>query len=192
MAARRVLHFGVLMLLLAPQPAASQWATSALPDRDYVVMSRFLTAVDAYVVEHHRLFEPLSEDMMCLPEDTLAKMNTLAEVPREARRPPREGEMFTPDAAELFRRLIFAAFYGDEDHGGDLLAQIGREALLAPPIYVNQPPPSGTSNGMPGLVAELPPLPDELEYRFIGRHLVIVDVPANLVVDIIRDALPMY
>ena len=35
-------------------------------------MSRFLTAADAYVLLHHRLFEPLSEEFMCLPEDSIA------------------------------------------------------------------------------------------------------------------------
>jgi hypothetical protein len=36
----------------------------------------------------------------------------------------------------------------------------------------------------------LPPLPLELEYRLAGRALVLVDVSANLVVDVLVDALP--
>jgi hypothetical protein len=32
----------------------------------------------------------------------------------------------------------------------------------------------------------LPPLPEELEYRFVGRDLVLIDVTANLVVDVLR------
>ena len=40
------------------------------------------------------------------------------------------------------------------------------------------------------LVGLLPPLPDELEYRFVGRHLVLLDVEANLVVDVLRKAVP--
>mgnify|MGYP006375434595 CR=1 FL=1 len=34
----------------------------------------------------------------------------------------------------------------------------------------------------------LPPLPEGLEYRFVGRHLIIRDVAANIVVDVLRDA----
>jgi hypothetical protein len=42
----------------------------------------------------------------------------------------------------------------------------------------------------PSLLLALPPLPRELEYRFWDRHLVLVDLHANLVVDILENALP--
>jgi hypothetical protein len=41
----------------------------------------------------------------------------------------------------------------------------------------------------PNLLLILPDLPKDLEYRFIGRHLVIRDVRANIVVDEIRYAI---
>ena len=187
----RMLHMSVLMLLVAPIPPAvgAQWAMSALPDRDYVVMSGFLTAVDAYIVEHHRLFAPLSEEMMCLPEDTLERMNALVEVAREDRRPPREGEIFAPDVADVFRRLVSTTFAGEESNIGDPIARIEQEALCAPPLRVNEPPPRGIGRTLiPSFANGLPPLPEELEYRLVGRDLVLVDVPRNLVVDVIRDA----
>jgi hypothetical protein len=37
---------------------------------------------------------------------------------------------------------------------------------------------------------ELPPLPEELAYRIVGRDLVLVDSKANLVVDLLHEALP--
>jgi hypothetical protein len=40
------------------------------------------------------------------------------------------------------------------------------------------------------MLAGLPELPGELEYRFLGRDLLLVDVLANLVVDVLHDALP--
>jgi len=42
----------------------------------------------------------------------------------------------------------------------------------------------------PALLAALPALPEELEYRFVGWDLVLVDTHADLVVDILKDALP--
>jgi len=42
----------------------------------------------------------------------------------------------------------------------------------------------------PCIIEALPPLPDELQYRTLGRDLVLVDVHANLVLDILREALP--
>jgi hypothetical protein len=43
---------------------------------------------------------------------------------------------------------------------------------------------------VPCLFGVLPALPRELEYRFVERDLILIDVDANLVVDILGDAFP--
>ena len=40
------------------------------------------------------------------------------------------------------------------------------------------------------LLRVLPQLPEELEYRILGRHLLLRDVKGNIVVDYVRDAVP--
>ncbi len=42
----------------------------------------------------------------------------------------------------------------------------------------------------PQLLAGLPQLPDDLEYRFIGRRLILMDVHAHIIADFIDNALP--
>jgi hypothetical protein len=42
----------------------------------------------------------------------------------------------------------------------------------------------------PQVLAELPKVPQELEYRFIGERLILLDVPAHLIIDYIEEALP--
>jgi hypothetical protein len=42
----------------------------------------------------------------------------------------------------------------------------------------------------PQILAALPKLPEDLEYRFIGDRLILLDAHANLVVDYIDKALP--
>ena len=39
----------------------------------------------------------------------------------------------------------------------------------------------------PSLLLNLPQLSKELEYRFVGRELILRDAPANLIVDVIPD-----
>jgi hypothetical protein len=177
MSTSRLLRVSILTLLLVPGSArGSQWAPT---DSEYVVVSRFLTAVDAYVVEHHRLFEPLPEGIMCLPEDTIARLNVLAEVPREARKPPREGEIFTPDVANVFRRFLATRAFGDEDSLADPSTEMEKRDLIAP-IRVNEPPPWEIDNVVQlPLLRDLPVLPEELEYQLVGRDLVLVDVPSH-------------
>ena len=41
-----------------------------------------------------------------------------------------------------------------------------------------------------GLLRALPDLPPELEYRIVGRHLLLRDVKANLIVDALYDVVP--
>jgi len=41
----------------------------------------------------------------------------------------------------------------------------------------------------PNLLLRLPPLAEDMEYRFVGRHLIVRDVRANMIVDEIRYAL---
>jgi hypothetical protein len=42
----------------------------------------------------------------------------------------------------------------------------------------------------PGLLLNLPQLPKGLEYRFLGRHLILLDSMANLIVDYLLDVVP--
>lgn len=41
----------------------------------------------------------------------------------------------------------------------------------------------------PNVLAVLPVLPEDIEYRFIDRHLILRDVRANLIVDYIRNTI---
>ena len=40
------------------------------------------------------------------------------------------------------------------------------------------------------LLSVLPPLPAELEYRIVGPDLVLLDIDAQMVVDVLRNAVP--
>jgi hypothetical protein len=42
----------------------------------------------------------------------------------------------------------------------------------------------------PAILAALPQMPEELEYRFVGAALVILDPHAHLIADFIPGALP--
>jgi hypothetical protein len=41
------------------------------------------------------------------------------------------------------------------------------------------------------LLKKLPELPKELEYRIVGRHLILRDTTGNVIVDIVRDVFPI-
>ena len=41
----------------------------------------------------------------------------------------------------------------------------------------------------PNVLAALPRLPDDIEYRFMGRDLILLDTRANVIIDRVPDAL---
>jgi hypothetical protein len=72
-----------------------------------------------------------------------------------------------------------------------------RKAILAEvpkglALKVNQPYPSNIALATvpPRLLAQLPVLPDELEYRLVDRRLLLRDRDANLIVDVLVGAEP--
>ena len=66
----------------------------------------------------------------------------------------------------------------------------------APPkafhLKVNEVYPDGVPHTSvpPTLLQKLPKLPDELEYCVLGRDLILLDVRASLVVDLLREIVP--
>ena len=161
-------------------------------NREYRAVSNFLTAVDHYVVMH-RTTETIRPDVMCLPDRTVAEVNELAAVPLEARPMPQEGDIFAPDVADVFRDRIGAALRHQGINVWDLVAEMNEDELVASPVVVAKPLPWGVGDRTIGyLTAGLPSLPEEMEYRLVARDLVLFDMRANIVVDVLRAALPVY
>jgi hypothetical protein len=101
------------------------------------------------------------------------------------------GDVFTPAVSRYFRTRIDALL---RETGVDVAAMMeppDEDVVIAAVPRVGEPIPWNAPPVMwPSMVEGLPELPAELEYRFLGRDLVIIDVLANLVVDVLHDALP--
>ena len=91
------------------------------------------------------------------------------------------------------RRQISATLSGPE--GAKVRASLRHaEPLRGLKLRVNEVYPEGVplQSTPPTLLLNLPPLPKDLEYRIVGRTLVLHDTVPNLVVDFIPDAIPPY
>lgn len=113
-----------------------------------------------------------------------------AERIRQARPAARQGDLFTPDAAAEFRRLIGMAMQGPEK------GLIQRSLKSAEPVRVavrvndSYPADVPLQSVPPTLLASLPKLPPELRYDIVGHDLLLHDIGANLIVDFIPGAIP--
>jgi hypothetical protein len=125
------------------------------------------------------------------PEAIERHERKLAHEIRESRRGAQAGDIFTPPIAEEFRRLIGEIMSGPD--AGKIRASLRSAAPVSLPVLnVNDPYPAGVAlqSTPPSLLMNLPQLPPELDYRVVGRTLILRDVEANLIVDSIPNAIP--
>lgn len=167
-------------------------AVAAVETPDVSGMRVFGQHVDAYVALRQTVLKrisppPVSSDAGAI----VAAVDALANAIRAARPNAQIGDIFTTQSASAFRRRIEDVLARNQGDLTDLLTEIDREAPARPPRL--------TVNGrfdwqygalMPAnLIGALPRLPGFLQYRFVDRDLVLVDVEAGLVVDILPRAL---
>ena len=119
------------------------------------------------------------------PERIAVHQKELAERIRVARRDARRGSILDEAIALRIRRFLAADFAGKD--GGRLRSVIFEEMPPRVFLVVNDPYPGSAplSNVPPRILRDLPPLPEDLEYRFMGRNLILRDARANLIVDFI-------
>ncbi|HXR98364.1 MAG TPA: hypothetical protein VN709_11040 [Terriglobales bacterium] len=110
---------------------------------------------------------------------------------RRVRASAKIGDIFTPDVAALLRRRLALTWNGPK--GAAIRASLRHGEPLATkalPVNSSYPKAVPLQSTPPDLLAVLPPLPNDLEYRFVGRDLILHSLPSNLVVDVLPDALP--
>jgi hypothetical protein len=112
---------------------------------------------------------------------------------RAARQNARQGDLFAPHIERWFRRTI-AERLKDCDID-ELLKTLNEEnpenLVLIPQVNGEWPEEASLGPMPPKLLAGLPELPEELQYRFMNRDFVLWDAHANIIVDFITQAMPL-
>jgi hypothetical protein len=103
----------------------------------------------------------------------------LAQKIRVARHGAKQGDIFTPAIGMEFREVLRLEMDADtwaaimDDNPGEFSNRING-------TYPGKKP---LSTVPPNILAQLPRLPDDVQYRFLGRHLILHDTRANLILD---------
>jgi hypothetical protein len=154
---------------------------------DAQILAAFNQRLHEYVEIHRMAAAGLGDPILCADPDELSRQSlTLAALIREGRPGAREGDIFTAPVASAMRVRIAKAL-GAAKNAVAMPVTFDEETRLD--VHLAIPGGAWHYTWAPMLRA-LPDLPPELEYQFVGRHLVLVDVNANLVVDVLRYAIP--
>jgi len=183
---------GALALLLASSPAAAQTAKPQPPKTpDFTVDVEGNLVVDFTVrmAAYSRLRAALEEGLPKLavtdnPTDILRAETALAVRIRNARSGAQHG-IFTRSIRAAFRQILKV------ETNPATCAGVMDENPGKFPYRVNStyPKTRSLSTVPPSILAALPVLPDDVNYRFIGRDLILHETRANLILDRVDDAI---
>jgi hypothetical protein len=158
------LLFLLPVMALTPIHAHTDMAHAMQRSVHAQVVAEFTSAVDRYLEIHRLLESPMSSlTLGADPEQAARARKAHREAIVAARIATPRGDIFTPRVAAYMRHQIQVA---------------ARQAYMAGDHITI------------AAIDRLPRLPIELEYRFVDRDLVLLDREIDLVVDVLKDALP--
>lgn len=155
-------------------------------------LREFKARVDAYVLLHRTLEAGTPPRVITRdPAQILFASDALADAIVAARPDAKQGDIFTRESTRYFRERILTALAGmDLDRYLDELYEGENFRNLRAAIHARDPQ-CRVPSGIPMEVLwALPSLPDDLEYRIVGRDLALWDEHAALIVDFIPNAFP--
>ncbi len=161
---------------------------------DAGLVADFKQRVDAYVKVRAKA-ETASPDLNQTnkPQEIVTAEKSIGQRIREARVSAKQGDIFTPATHAMFKRMLRPPLAKGTD-AADNKAIIKDDAPQAGevPFKVNgdYPKDAPLSTVPPDVLASLPPLPEDIQYRFVGRHLILYDAKANLIIDYMLNAMP--
>jgi hypothetical protein len=126
------------------------------------------------------------------PAEIKLAEKALAQQIKGARANARPGDIFTPPTQRLFRRLLNPTLKGDEGTENAIALKEDAPPPSKIPFMINAeyPAEQPLSTVPPDVLRALPPLPEAVQYRFAGRHLLLYCTKGNLIVDYMLNALP--
>ena len=181
----------VLVLILAN-------TASVHSEDEQVSLKSFEERVAKYVELHKRVQAGIPRIQETAdPAVLVRQQQMLAAGIRSSRSNAAQGEIFLPAIRKIFLQVIKQELSGPKGAAvRAILLDDGNPKPAGSPtpvaIAVNAPYPAGAplSTVPPSLLSKFPSLPEELDYRFVGRSLILRDTKANVIVDILPDAIP--
>jgi len=174
-----------------PPPAAS-----AVPDGEpgtpaqAAATIEFQNRIKAYMDIHNEAESKVpSLERTDDPQEISNREAALAKAIQTLRADAKIGEVFAPEYQPFFIKIVqddFAARSAADRKA--IIDELPKNMKVD--VNTVYPTTLALATFPARLLRKLPDLPPELEYRLVGRSLILRDVKANLIVDILRDVVP--
>lgn len=175
-----------------PPPPAASAAPDGQPGTNAQAAAtvEFQNRIEAYLKIHQEAEAKVPKlQSTDEPKEISGREAALAKAIQTLRAQAKIGEIFAPEYQPYFIKIVQDDFAAR--------AAVDRRAIIEElpknlKVDVNTVYPTtlALATFPAGLLRKLPDLPPELEYRLVGRSLILRDVKANLIVDILRDVVP--
>jgi len=184
-----LLGFAAALLLAVPLDAA-QKTPPPRTNANAATIAEFVKRVDQYVALHRKLESTLPNlPKQTNPAEIDRHQRALSRLLQDARKNAKPGDIFTPAMQRLVRSLLSPVFRGKD--GQQIKNEIldneykGNVKLAVNGRYPDEVP---ISTVPPQVLQQLPKLPEEFEYRFIGTNLILFDPHAHIIADYVERA----
>lgn len=176
----------------SPETAPStERVVGPLSEADAAALATMNDRLKGYVEMHKAIEKSLPKlPTEATPEQIDQNQRMFEQRMREGRKDAQQGDIFGAEAQPVIKRLLASVFAGPD--GKELMASILDENPTGMKLSVNMRYPDSVpiSTVPPEVLQTLPKLSEDMEYRFIGRHLILLDSHAHVVADFIPDAMP--
>jgi len=170
--------------------AGSATPRTAVDDRQAVLL--FRKAVEDYASLHRRLARTLPRVAAEASSEAVhAQQVEFEKLIASERGASKAGDLFIAEIQPLIRRVAREVLSG---RAGapllDVITEESTEGKATARVNARYPDSVPLSSIPAPLLSALPALPEELEYRFVGRDLILLDTKARLVADVMPLVLP--
>lgn len=183
---RSKLRYALLVAIVAVWPIQLSLAQDALKE--------FQSRLQDYVALHKKAAADVPSAPKNVTDPSLIAKHeqTLAQAIRALRPNAKRGDIFTPAVQKLVTEIVKAKL--DANARTAILGEGNPRSGESPApvelaVHAAYPSNAPVSTMPPSFLMAMPTLPPEVEFRFVGHTLILRDTKANIIVDLMPNAI---
>lgn len=177
-----------------PRPQRDAGSQGEPVNFDAKTMAQFTKAVEEYAALHRAIEADLPKlSDSATPEEIDRHQREFGTRLAKARAGAKQGDLFSPSMQAVARRLMERLFRNAESRRQlreSVMDDNPSPSQMRLAVNARYPDAVPLSTMPPDVLKNLPPIPKEVEYRFVGAALILLDQDAHIVADFVPNVLP--